>query len=125
VELVNGLDDIFKFSAGEWRYLAREYKLTLKDLNAERRRYGRYGRPGARLSRPARQSGDVPSRLSEEVPMPVSDDDLPVPDIDEADEVKGATDFEGDDANAVPELDELGLGGDDMDDTAEPAPEDK
>jgi hypothetical protein len=45
VALVNAMNDTLKFSVSEWDWLAKRYSLTLKDVNAERRRYGRYGAP--------------------------------------------------------------------------------
>jgi hypothetical protein len=47
-QVVNGLHDVFAFEPSEWRWLARRHRLELKDLNAERRRWGRYGPPGIR-----------------------------------------------------------------------------
>jgi hypothetical protein len=49
VNVVNTLNDALNFSESEWRYLAKRYDLELKDLNAERRRYGRYGPPGEKV----------------------------------------------------------------------------
>lgn len=47
VDMVNALNGVLHFTAGEWRWLARRHGLETVDLNAERRRYGRYGAPGA------------------------------------------------------------------------------
>ena len=46
VDLANGMNEVMEFSGHEWRWLADRYKLTLNDRNWERRRYGRYGKPG-------------------------------------------------------------------------------
>lgn len=46
MELMNSLNETFKFSQTEWKWLAKEYDLKLEDLNAMRRRYGRWGKPG-------------------------------------------------------------------------------
>ncbi len=45
VSIVNAFSDSLNFSAKEWQWLARRHKLELKDLNEQRRRYGRYGPP--------------------------------------------------------------------------------
>jgi hypothetical protein len=44
--LVNSMNEDFRFTTLEWRWLAKEYDLKIQDLNAERRRYGKYGKPG-------------------------------------------------------------------------------
>jgi hypothetical protein len=44
--LANMMNDRLHFSADEWRWLAPRYGLKIRDLNDERRRYGRYGKPG-------------------------------------------------------------------------------
>jgi hypothetical protein len=46
VSMMNGFDEIYAFSAREWNWLAERYEVKYEDLNAELRRYGRYGRPG-------------------------------------------------------------------------------
>jgi hypothetical protein len=46
MKLVNALNDVLAFTPGEWEYLAKRHDLKLQDLNAERRIYGRYGKPG-------------------------------------------------------------------------------
>ena len=43
VEWVNTLDRHLNFTAQEWRWLADRHGLQIKDLNDERRRYGKYG----------------------------------------------------------------------------------
>lgn len=48
VHLVNRLHGAYKLTPAEWRWLASRYGLTLKDRNYLRRKYGRYGPPGAR-----------------------------------------------------------------------------
>lgn len=63
--LVNALNEDLKFHSLEWRWLAMRYELKLKDLNAERRRYGRYGKPG-----PKREVPVPPVRsVAEEIPL--------------------------------------------------------
>lgn len=73
-EVVNDLNETLDFSPREWRWLAARHGLVLKDLNAERRRYGRYGPPGSKQERPAAESdaGEPmasPVVLEPEVPM--------------------------------------------------------
>lgn len=46
VTVLNKFQVIFKFNEREWKWLAQRYDITFEDLNAERRRYGRYGKPG-------------------------------------------------------------------------------
>lgn len=46
VDMINQLNDVVSFTAPEWKWLAKEYELKLEDLNWERRRYGKYGKPG-------------------------------------------------------------------------------
>jgi len=48
MELINSLNATFKFTSSEWKWIAKEYDLKLEDMNAERRRYGKYGKPGER-----------------------------------------------------------------------------
>jgi hypothetical protein len=60
-DLINQLDSHMNFSSREWRQLARNYKLKLKDSNSERRRYGRYGPPGSKTALP-------PIKIEEEDP---------------------------------------------------------
>ncbi|MDD4869574.1 MAG: hypothetical protein PHR77_03365 [Kiritimatiellae bacterium] len=52
LDTVNSLDKEFSFTSPEWKWLAKEYDLKLEDRNAERRRYGRYGKPGERTKAP-------------------------------------------------------------------------
>ena len=66
--VLNTLHDDMKFSAREWKWLAGRHGLTLKDLNAERRRYGRYGKPGAKKTAPVIES---------EIPAPTQIDEPP------------------------------------------------
>lgn len=63
VSVINALNESLKFDRNEWRWLAGRYNLTLKDLNSERRRYGKYGPPGG-------------SR--EEVIMPMAEDEAEI-----------------------------------------------
>lgn len=49
--LLNQLGPVLKFSSLEWRWLAEQNGLMLTDQNAERRRYGRWGKAGVDESR--------------------------------------------------------------------------
>jgi len=51
-DIFNSLNESFNFSIAEWRWLAKEYDLMLEDTNIERRRYGKYGKPGERTKAP-------------------------------------------------------------------------
>jgi hypothetical protein len=73
-EMANAMNQWLRFTPREWRWLARRFGLTLKDQNAERRRYGKYGPPGAPppYRPPAaqdRRSLDVPLPLPPPVPV--------------------------------------------------------
>ena len=52
--VVNTLNKRMKFSSREWSLLAERHGLKIKDLNYERRRWGRYGPPGTKPKKPAR-----------------------------------------------------------------------
>jgi hypothetical protein len=56
VALVNTLNDTLKFTVPEWDWLSKRYSLALKDVNADRRRYGRYGAPKKAPAPPAENS---------------------------------------------------------------------
>jgi hypothetical protein len=57
VDLLNELNRDLAFTPMEWRWLAKRYGLTLTDLNAERRRYGKYGPPGSKPVKPQPSAG--------------------------------------------------------------------
>lgn len=59
-DVANGLHEHMKFRGTEWRWLASRYKLELKDRNADRRRWGRYGPPGGGRMPPSNRSKTVP-----------------------------------------------------------------
>jgi hypothetical protein len=65
VDMVNAVNDGLRFSSSEWKWLAKRHGLETVDLNADRRRYGRYGAPGAKAAPPA-----VPETAAPSVPMP-------------------------------------------------------
>ena len=86
--LVNSLDHIFDFSSREWKWLAKEHQLELKDLNSDRRKYGRFGKPGEEQTVPmpgrtevestvTSETVDVISTVEETDLSPVEDTDIP------------------------------------------------
>jgi len=68
-KLTNLLNLDMAFSAQEWKILAQRHGLKTRDLNAERRRYGRYGPPGKKAKRPQKK---------EEEPLTQDDVDVDV-----------------------------------------------
>ena len=70
MELVNGLNDTYRFTPGEWKWLAPRYRLTIKDLNEERRRYGRYGRPDQTTTTTMEAFKEPEAELVETIPAP-------------------------------------------------------
>lgn len=48
VDLANTISAKLDLSSGEWKWLAKRHRLELQDLNVEQRKYGRYGKPGAK-----------------------------------------------------------------------------
>ena len=66
-EMANALDGSMQFTPGEWRWLAKRYGMTITDLNAERRRYGKYGPPGSNV-KPTRQEAAVEPPLTPLLP---------------------------------------------------------
>jgi hypothetical protein len=50
--MVNGFNDKLRFDNDEWKWLAGRHNLELSDANAERRKWGRYGPPGAQKQQP-------------------------------------------------------------------------
>ncbi len=63
VSLVNTMDECCDFTGGEWKVLAKRYELKLKDRNALRRRYGRYGIPVSAALPPDRDENLKPVTL--------------------------------------------------------------
>ncbi len=63
--LLNVLGPVLKFSSSEWRWLAEQNGLEITDRNADRRRYGRWGKSGTDATfRPP------PSPIGEVAPQP-------------------------------------------------------
>lgn len=71
MDIFNSLNGVMKFTAAEWRFLARRHGLKLKDLNADRRRYGRYGKPGAEAAAPLPEVEEI-SMQPREAPVVVT-----------------------------------------------------
>jgi len=79
VSVINTLNESLEFDRKEWRWLSERYNLKLRDLNAERRRYGKYGpRGGSRgeVMMPAVE--EEPEVLSAPVAAPVAPVAAPV-----------------------------------------------
>lgn len=79
MSLANGLNEILDFSASQWRALARRYELKLKDLNDERRRYGRYGPPGGRPAVRIPEADAEPVRMPTPMELPPAETAKPAP----------------------------------------------
>lgn len=70
--LVNELGKLLRFSSREWERIAALENLTLKDNNAERRRYGRWGAPGKEKETempPPAISPEMPPTLPSKAPV--------------------------------------------------------
>ena len=52
VTLVNSLNKVMEFTAREWKWLGERHQIEFKDLNADRRKYGKYGKPGSDITMP-------------------------------------------------------------------------
>jgi len=72
MEVFNSLNETFNFTTAEWKWIAKEYELTLEDKNTERRRYGKYGKPGERAkgSMPVAPAPEAPKKI-EKLSVPV------------------------------------------------------
>jgi hypothetical protein len=80
--LINQLGGLLNFRDSEWRRLARKYDLSLTDLNAEKRRAGRYGAHSGAGSAPAtdlRAAEDIPAAAPLEPVMPPATKASPSP----------------------------------------------
>ena len=69
-DVVNGLNEHFHFRGTEWRWLAARYQLELNDRNAERRRWGRYGRPGGGRMPPVKKAAPRAASQMERTALP-------------------------------------------------------
>ena len=70
--LVNAMHQELRFDGSEWQWLAKRYGLELKDRNADRRRWGRYGPPGVERETPKRTREEILDAL---LPWRDGDDD--------------------------------------------------
>jgi len=52
LDMANTMNAKMKFSGREWKKLAKRHNLELIDENADKRRYGRYGKPGTKYEGP-------------------------------------------------------------------------
>lgn len=80
-EVVNTLDQTMKFSESEWAALQERHGLQTRDLNYERRKWGRFGPPPGTV-----KASDEPA-VQEEVPVmeaPSADHVEPLPEATEA-----------------------------------------
>jgi hypothetical protein len=86
--VMNDLNEVLRFSGREWRWLASRYRLKIQDLNAERRRWGKYGPPGGR--RPPPPARTTPAQAEE----PLSVTPVEPPAAPEAPELPGGVESE-------------------------------
>jgi len=66
VKILNKFQTVFRFNEREWQWLAKRYNITFEDLNAERRRYGKYGKPGTE-----KPSGSLPEAVRGDEVKPI------------------------------------------------------
>jgi hypothetical protein len=73
--LLNEMDKTLKFSARQWKWLAKLNGLVLTDQNVDRRRYGRWGAPGTEAASEEPKNSDEivmpPAPIQPEIPTPV------------------------------------------------------
>jgi hypothetical protein len=84
VTCLNAYDQKLHFTPSEWRWFRSRYDLELKDSNANRRRYGRYGPPGQPSPDvPAPPAADVtaPGTVIPPVQPPMTIRDVPLADV--------------------------------------------
>ena len=107
VDMANSMNQHLKFSGSEWKRLAKRHNLELADDNADRRRYGRYGKPGTESNEPRPVNPLIAwfRRNKEEAPeeQPPVDEAIEITPVDEA--VKEAP-TEIDETNDVTPVDE-------------------
>lgn len=68
-DLVNVTGNALGFNNHEWKKMARIYDLSIVDLNADRRKYGKYGPPGSETKAPANKEDAKVDTLT---PVPVT-----------------------------------------------------
>ena len=91
---VNTLNRSLRFTPKEWKWLAGRYGFKLQDKNAERRRYGRYGKPGEKKTESFKMPDPEPipeaalnvdtrarelTPLPKETPAPKEQEAVPLP----------------------------------------------
>ena len=77
--IVNTLDKHMRFSNSEWKGLAKRHNLTIEDANRDRRKYGKYGKPGEKPSVPMPAEEITEEIISEPMPMPTVTEEAPSP----------------------------------------------
>ena len=107
VSLITSLDAAMDFNSRELKWLAKRHGMTITDLNAERRKYGRYGKPGEKQSvmPPVETTAEHETVVEVEVLAPVDIEEEPaVIDIDDLPTIeKGSAPK----AEATPEMEML------------------
>jgi hypothetical protein len=83
--IINSLNSDMRFSSSEWRGIAKRHKLTVEDRNSDRRRYGRYGKPGAEHEVPMPEEEIIEEIGGEPMPPVSQDEEIPLPLINPAD----------------------------------------
>ncbi len=85
VTLVNTLNETLNFSTREWKALEPRYGLKTKDLNEERRKWGRFGPPPSERKQhtpePMTGTDDVVLSVDDFGQQPSSEDIAPVPPV--------------------------------------------
>lgn len=87
-DIFNTLNQRYQFTPSEWRALANRYKLKIKDVNEQRRRWGRFGPPGTRIEPPPVQprtstkqpkaaTPPEPIEIMETTPPPAVETEIP------------------------------------------------
>ena len=100
VPIANTLNESLQFQASEWRWLAGRYKMQVVDLNEDRRRYGRYGKPGAEGSQAPTDAQGMEEEIDAIIP------EAPAPKMPGAKEMKAAAAAPAALPAAVPEVED-------------------
>ncbi len=77
--ILNTLHESLKFKKGEWSWLAERHQLQITDLNEERRRFGRYGKPGGESPHPVTPAPAAPSGEESVKMVPLETPSVQVP----------------------------------------------
>jgi len=87
-DMANAMGEPMRFSAGDWKWLAKRHGLQTVDLNANKRTHGRYGSFGSQPTPPAMPPAAVqestieqmtPAPLATPTPAPVAESPNPAP----------------------------------------------